>query len=1206
MPNLLSIGETGRLRFVSLVRCVSTASLSSNSVAASPPSTGDPTIQTHVESSPFSIRKWDYTDRNSNLLGVGVKENLRASGSSLKDLLLGVSDVVPYVSRRFRRFPGLESENVLELLLDFESECRKGGIGGKKVEALWEVFRWAGGQYKGFKHLRQSCEIMASMLLREGMVKEVELLLMEMESRGDTLDNKEIFSELIQKYVAALDSEKAVLLFDWMRCRDLVPSTSCYQALIDHLVRAQKTEPAFRICLDWVEATAESNNLTVHEIGKVIELLCLDQRIQEARSLVRKLLALGCKLSRIIHVLCRKFGAETANAYMEELEDLGFKPDEATIGILIVWSCCERNIRRAFLHLSEIVSKGLEPNVYSYNAILGELFRTGLWEHARHILDEMKDSGIDPTMSTFEIMLAGYFKARRFEEAKMIVHEMLHYGLVEASAVEDPLSQAFILLGFDPLAVRLKRDNDAGLSKTEFLDDLGNGLYLDTDTGAYEQRVKMVLESSMLPNFNLLIIRACDHGNLGTILELVDEMVRWGQELSLRCFTALVKCLCASRSHVRVSASLLKKWPKLANQLNGETLNFLVQEYCKKGFTDQGKLIFDRMVQMHLPTDEMTYTLLIKGLCKKGTVHDLRNLWDIACKDNWVPNLDGCRGLWECLIHKEMVKEALQLFDSVLMSYHHSQPEACKIFIEKLCNNGFSRIAHSVVKRLVKGGYILEDEVYGHLITGLCKDNNVSAAYAVLSDLLDKNFVPGLDDSLMLIPLLCRANKICEAIALADLCLKSYPTDSFYVHRALTEGLCLAGKIADAENQFRIMLSDGFVPDDILRLMFQGYCKANNSRKVQEVLGSFVRKNLSISVAGYREYVRSMCSERRFFNAISLKEFLLGERHHSGLVIYNLLIFYLFQSKNCSLANQILQEMQGKGLLPDESTYNFLVYGLFICKDFSSSLQYLSSMISKGLRPNNRSLRVVVSSLCDNREVDEALELSQVMESRGWTHGSVILTKIGEALISSGKIQEAEFFLTRVTSNGITHKQVNYDKLIKKLSLSGRLDTAVHLLNMMLKKGTVPDCSSFDSVINGFLKCNDLEKAMDFQTEMLDRGLKTRIITWNVLVHKLCESGQAGKAERLLKSMVESGENPAKEMYEAVIERYRVENDTVKVSEIMQLMQQSGYQPDFESHWSLISNMNASMEKAASTGQGFLSRLLSGSGFSWKTQKFRG
>ncbi|WRX20718.1 hypothetical protein QQP08_013205 [Theobroma cacao] len=109
---------------------------------------------------------------------------------------------------------------------------------------------------------------------------------------------------------------------------------------------------------------------------------------------------------------------------------------------------------------------------------------------------------------------------------------MVKNGFIELSSLEDPLSKAFVVLGLDPLAVKLRRENNVGFPIVEFFDDLGNGLYLDTDVGEYEKNSR---------NF----------------------------------VNALGLGLGASHSHSKAGANLFEKMPKFVNQLDRETLNML-------------------------------------------------------------------------------------------------------------------------------------------------------------------------------------------------------------------------------------------------------------------------------------------------------------------------------------------------------------------------------------------------------------------------------------------------------------------------------------------------------------------------------------------------------------------------------------------------------------------------------------------------------
>ncbi|KAJ4835397.1 hypothetical protein Tsubulata_010561 [Turnera subulata] len=1167
----------------------------------------------------------------------GKREDF-VNSASLKDFILDISNVIPDVARRFMRALRLLPEDVLEILLGFQFECERVEVKGSKVESLWDFFKWARDQDKGFRHLPESCEVMASILVRFGMFREVQVLLLTMERQGISLDNSGIFGSLVEGYVGESDVERAVLVYDRMREQGLVPSPLCYGVLLDLLVRMKRPNLASRVCLDMLRTGID--DLSDEEMARfenVVRLLCRYGMIQEASNLTKKVMALGFEPSnsvlndiaggycekkdfgdllsffvrtncspniltgnKIIRSLCSNFGVESANSFRLELEDLHFRPDEITFGILISGCCSERNLRKAFLYLSEMLSRGLTPDTWTYNALLGAVFREGLWQHAQLILDEMVDRGTTPVLSTYKVLLAGYCKFRQFDKAKMVVLKMVTSGLVASSPHDDPLSKAFAVLGLDPLSVRLRRDNDVRFSNTEFYDNIGNGLYLDTNLEDYEKKVTEIIENSLTPDFSLLIKEACNLGNFQAALLMSNEMSRWGQDLSLSALSALVRGL-KFRSYIKIFGSLMEKMPKLIDQLDQEALNLLVQAYSKNGSVYKAWIIFNQMLQRDLSVKNETYTALLMRLCKKGNLPILHNFWDIARTGNWLPVVEDFNTVVECLCSHGMLKETLELLQSMLVSFPNSRLGLFHVYLEKLSVSGSASIAHMLVEGLLNKGYVLDDIAYSNMIGGLCKEKKHEVAFTILDMMLAKGLLPSADVSPVLISELCRVGKYAKALVLREAILKEDPRFSFSIDCALIKGFCIRGKLVEAANLFLDMLSKGLLPDvEIYDALFQGYCQANDSRKASELLGMLIRKCPKISLSSFRYWVRLMCLEDRVVCAMNLKDVMLGETEAEAdcLTLYNILIFYLFASQNSMVVNEVFTELQERRLTPNKVTYDFLTYGFANCKDVSSCLYYLSTMISQGFRPSYRSLSAVITRLCDDGQLGKALELSQEMEFRGWTHGSVVQNVIVEGLLSHDKIQKAESFLDRLMEKDLIPDTINYDNLIKRFCYSGRLNKAVDLLNVMLKKGNTPNSASYDSIIHSFCSWNQLDRAMSFHDEMLARDLRPSIDTWDVLISKLCEHGLTEEAEKLVMSMVRLGETPTRMMYSSVIDGYRSGNNPRKASKLMQMMQQSGYEPDFDTQWSLISNLSSSTSKDnKDSSQGFLSRLLSGGAF---------
>ncbi|KAL5582263.1 hypothetical protein UlMin_014705 [Ulmus minor] len=1158
--------------------------------------------------------------------------------ASVKDLLLEISNVVPEYTRRFWRVSELKPKDVLEILLGFQFECRKVGFESRKVEPLWELFKLANKRVKGFEHLPQSCEVMARMLIKAGLLREAELLLSTMESQGILLDYNEIFSNLIEGFVGAGELERAIALYDRMRGLGLVPSQSCYFALLDHLVRMKKTQLALQVCLDMVGFGVDSSDKVKATLDNLTRLLCADGKIQEARDLVKKVVGLGFEFSnlvlseiaygycqrrefddllsfffeikcppdilagnRIMYSLCSYFGAKRAELFMEELEDLGFVPDEMTFGIFISWSCREGKLKNSFVYLSEMLSRRLEPSVCSYNALICGLFLKGMWRHARDIFDEMVERGTRPDLSTFRILLAGYCKARQFDKVKMTVCDMVNSGLIQNSSSEDQLFKAFLVLGFDPLAVRLKRDNGVEFSKTEFFDDLGNGLYLDTDLDDYDRKVTRILEDGIMPDYNSLVKEECERGNLKDALMLADEMANWGQELSLSVYSALLKGLCASRYHTKAITSILEKKLQLVNLLDHETLNLLIQTFSYRGLTHKGKIILDGMFQRRLEIKNDTYTAIIRSLCKKQSLGGLQHWWCVAQENRWLPGLEDCKVFLESLCKKEMLKEALELLENFLVSYPQLTLDICHVLFEKFCLANCSRVAHMLLQELNQRGCTMDHMAYNHILRGMCKEKKNYAAFKMLDYMLTNHLPLCADVAVLLIPQLCRADKCEKAIALKEFVMREQSLSSHSADSALIEGLCMMGKAGEAAILFQNMLLNGLLPGvENYNILVQGL-SINGSRRLWEFLGVMIRQNLKISISTYRNLVRLMCMQGRVLQVLNLKKLMLEQSKSSDLIIYNILIFHLFSTGNSLFVKDVLHDLQKKILLPDEVTYNFLVYGFSKCKDVSSTVHYLSTMISKELRPSNRSLRAAITSLCNGSEIGKALELSREMELRAWVHDSIIQNAIAKGLMSHGKLQEAETFLDRLEQKCLIPDNINYDNLIKCFCSYGKPNKAVDLLNIMLKKGNLPNSTSYDSVISSFCAVNKPNEAMVFHAEMLIRDLKPSISTQSMLVHKLCQDGQTTEAEKILISMIRVGETPTREMYSSVIKRYHFEDNPRKASELVQAMQRSGYEPDFETHWSLISNLRNSCDKENNdSNRGFLTRLLSESGFSRK------
>ncbi|XP_019704371.1 pentatricopeptide repeat-containing protein At5g15280, mitochondrial [Elaeis guineensis] len=1157
--------------------------------------------------------------------------------SSLQDLLKLYGDLSPETTRRFWRVSALKPEDFLEILVGFGPD-----VNLKKVGFLWKLFRWAEKQSREFKHLPRSYEIMISMLTQARMLGDAESLLLSPDARGAFSDANGVSSEIIQGYAEACKLENSMALYDRARDLGLVPSASCFLSLLNLLIRMEKSESVVRVYKDMIEVGFGSYSgsrvldVVIGELtkdGQILEATAVLKQIKvsgiEASPIALSAIAEGlckkkdfndmikfleewehipetCICNKILSSVCSDLGTEEAWLFVQRMEALGFKADAVTFGIFICESCREKKLRNAFFYLSECFSRDLKPNAYAYNALISGVFKQGLCKHAKYVFEDMLEKGLSPDLSTFRILLAGCCIYRKFDEVKQVLDEMNNHGVVFLGPSDDALSKTFKILGLNHLNVKVKRDNDLGLAKAEFFDSLGNGLYLETDIDEYDKSLTWILDSAMIPDFDSALIKECHRGNLEGALKVKHEAVQWRQNLSMSSYFELLKTLCASPPHIEEAVSLTDEMPDSCDRLRSETLNLLKWALIKKAMAANVKLILERLVRRGLLVDSDAYTALIIGFSKEGEINKLQHFWKLAKRDMWLPEFKDTKVLVSFLCRWGLIKEVLELFDKMVENYSKLIPAIFGVFIKELCISGYTSVACTLLEELLQRDLVFDQAVYVNLVNGFLKEQKFAEALGIFDILLEKNITASAHVYQLLIPLLVRFGSVEKVMNLKQSLLSKKLEARVSAFGTMVSELCRTGKIKEATLQLQEMLIDGIFPDgNTLNALLQGYCQENNLRKAYEILSVMVRMHVNLSLSGYRSLVRQMCAHGHLHGALSVKKLNLG-KNPQELILYNILIFHLFQTGNSLLVESLLRNMHDKFINPDKNTYDFLVYGFSKCGNASTSVEALNTMIAKGLRPSNRSLRTIICHLCSNGEVDKALELSKEMECNGWKHGSVVQNALAGHLLSRGKLCEAELFLDQMKQKDLIPNNIHYDLLIKQFCGHGGIKKAIDLLNVMLKKGKLPSDISYSSVIHKLCSCKAFDHALDFHAEMQYKNLAASEESSEALISGLCAVGRTDDAKGILGKMLHYGSMPTYSMYNHVINRYYANNELEKASEVLREMQQAGYSPNFETHWSLISNLSSCSSNKDDNGNGFLARLISGSRLPVKNCKDKG
>ncbi|OAY80862.1 Pentatricopeptide repeat-containing protein [Ananas comosus] len=807
--------------------------------------------------------------------------------SSLRDVLKMGLNLSPETIRSFWRVPELKPEGFLEILLGFGSD-----VNLRTVDFLWNLFKWAERQSSEFRHLQKSYEIMVSMLIKAPMLEEAESLLLSVEVSRVFSDASMMFSEIIQGYAEACRLENSMALYDLARDKGLIPSGSCYQALLRFFIRKGKVEAVLRVYMDMLEFGLGSYS-EEHALHFVILELTKKGKIVDALSIIRRVKNSGVEASRgalsaiaegfcqkkdfndmlnfleewrhipevsvcnkIAASLCANLGTQESWLFVQKMEILGFIPDSITFGTFICQSCREGRLRDAFIYLSECFSRSVEPKAYAYNALISGVFKEGLYRHAKYVFDDMVERGLIPDLSTFRILLAGYCKHRKFDEIEQVLSDMNNYSVNSLAPVECALSKALTFLGLDYLGVKVKRDNDVGLPKAEFFDSVGNGLYLETDSEKYETLLDEIIDTGMVPDFDSAIITECKHGNIESALKLKDEVIQWGKKIALATYSELLKRLCVIPSRVKEAMSLVEQFPEFLNQLDSETLNLLVRTLSKNGMVASARLILEQMLRKELLVERDTYTCLLMNLCEERNTVGFWECWEQAKRSNWSPTRKKIIVIISCLCKQGMIKDALELIDGIVNHFPELVIGGYSGLIKELCMMGYTSVGCAMMEAVLEMGLNLDNVNFVNLIKGFLKEQkgNINKALELYNMIERNNWNHGIVIENTIALSLLSIGRHCEAELLLDRINGREVAPAQYNNLkpskescdALICGLCDSGRVDEARGLLETMLQIGVIPTHTMyNYVIDKYHANNNLNKAAELLDEMQRAGYS-------------------------------------------------------------------------------------------------------------------------------------------------------------------------------------------------------------------------------------------------------------------------------------------------------------------------------------------------------------------------
>lgn len=120
---------------------------------------------------------------------------------------------------------------------------------------------------------------------------------------------------------------------------------------------------------------------------------------------------------------------DEAEGFLEEMREMGVKPDIVSYNCLIDVYCKGRQVEKAYKVVEKMRDEDISPDVISYTSIIGGLGLVGQPDKARDVLKEMKEYGCYPDAAAYNAAIRNYCIAKRLRDASGLMDEMVEKGL---------------------------------------------------------------------------------------------------------------------------------------------------------------------------------------------------------------------------------------------------------------------------------------------------------------------------------------------------------------------------------------------------------------------------------------------------------------------------------------------------------------------------------------------------------------------------------------------------------------------------------------------------------------------------------------------------------------------------------------------------------------------------------------------------------
>ncbi|KAG9449723.1 hypothetical protein H6P81_009688 [Aristolochia fimbriata] len=337
-------------------------------------------------------------------------------------------------------------------------------------------------------------------------------------------------------------------------------------------------------------------------LGKMKQFKLMRQLVESIPSEKRAMVVTEKTFEILLNRYAGGHKVEEAIDMFHKRKDFGLKLDNVAFQTLLRSLCRYKHVEVAE-SLFYLKKDEFPPDIKSRNIILNGWCVAGRLYEAKRFWNDIITSGCKPDLFTYGIFINSLTKAGKLGTAVKLFNTMWEKGHPPDVAICNCIIDALCFKKKIPDALVIFREmNEKGC---------------EPDTATY----------------NSLIKHICNIRRMDEAYKLLDEMEENGCHPNARTYNYFLKSL-AKPDEVPL---LLKRMKKSGCRITGDTYNLILKLFIQWDYFEGVQSIWNEMEKTGLGPDQRSYTLMVHGLYKKGSMDKALSYFKAMISKGMIP-----------------------------------------------------------------------------------------------------------------------------------------------------------------------------------------------------------------------------------------------------------------------------------------------------------------------------------------------------------------------------------------------------------------------------------------------------------------------------------------------------------------------------------------------------------------------------------------